>query len=679
MLLRPLRVLGTFTLAVVLAAAGSLAAQSAQPTSDAEVTSYCEHVATLANPFFEGRGSGSKGNDLAADYLEFYYKKAGLKPAFPSEAAEAEGAGGAEPYSSYRQNFTVGRRTAVKSAELSYRGPGGVQKSLAAGTDFNALAISATGKTEGNVVFAGYSLVSGPDGYSTYQENDSLEGKIAMVMRFEPITEEGKSRFSEAGGPRWSNAAALRPKLQAAVSRGAAAIILINPPGADDVRTNNLEDAETSAGFGRSMGVPVVMMSIPAADALIRAGDANARSLEDLRRLADSKGGLIELENATVTIDIAVEEVPKATQNLGGILPGRGELAGQFIVMGAHYDHVGFGRDGGANPANVGEIHPGADDNASGTAGILIAMNKLKRIYEEFPADQPLRSVLFLHFSGEEIGLLGSRHFVRNSPFDAKDIYAMINFDMIGRMRESQVDMNGTGTAVGFDAIVDPLIAQSGLTVKKLTGGQGPSDHQSFYSGGIPVLFFFTGFHDVYHAPGDVASLVNCEGGVQVVELGVSIVQTLASRAGPLEFQETESTWGRADRPRRLGEREREQARQPSGTAGQNEPSDASATPSPGPAMSQMKVRFGIRPNYGESIDCVAVEGVSEGGSAAAAGIKAGDRMLKWNGATLTNMQSWMALLANHNPGDVVDVTIDRGGTEQVIKVTLKAADAGPR
>jgi hypothetical protein len=407
---------------------------------------------------------------------------------------------------------------------------------------------------------------------------------------------------------------------------------------------------------------------------LIRAGDANARSLEDLRRLADSSGGLIELPNATVTIDVALEEVPKQTQNLGGILPGRGDLASQYIVMGAHYDHVGYGHDGGANPANVGQIHPGADDNASGTSGILIAINKLKRAYDEAPADQPLRSVMFLLFSGEEIGLLGSRHFVRSSPFDAKDIYAMINFDMIGRMRDNKVDMNGTGTALDFDSILDPLIASSGLTVNKLTGGQGPSDHQSFYNGGIPVLFFFTGFHDVYHAPGDVASLVNCEGAVQVVDLGVSIVKTLAARPGPLEFQETQSTWGRQGRPERLGERERNAARNIPAA-----PDGDAAAPSPGPAMAQMKVRFGIRPNYGESIDCVAVEAVSDGGSAAAAGIKAGDRMLKWNGEALTDMQTWMALMAKHNPGDVVDVTIDRGGTEQVIKVTLKPADAGPR
>lgn len=676
MLQRPLRILGSCTLAVVLGVSGVLAAQSAQPTRDPDVTAYCEHVATLANPFFEGRGTGSKGNNLAADYLEFYYKQAGLRPAFSVETEAADGATVLSPFSSFRQDFTVGRSTAVTAASLSYADPSGDAGTvnLEVGKDFNPLALSGSGRVQGQVVFAGYSLASGPNGYATYAEGDSLDGKIAMVMRFEPINEAGRSRFTEEGGPRWSNAAALRPKLQAAVSRGASAIILINPPGADDPRTNNLEDVQTSAGFGRTLGIPVVMMSIPAADALIRAGDQNARSLEDLRRLADAAGGLIELSKATVTIDVALEEVPKRTQNLGGILPGRGDLAGQYIVMGAHYDHVGYGHDGGANPANVGQIHPGADDNASGTSGILIAINKLKRAYDEAPADQPLRSVMFLLFSGEEIGLLGSRHFVRSSTFDARDIYAMINFDMIGRMRDNKVDMNGTGTALDFDSILDPLIASSGLTVNKLTGGQGPSDHQSFYNGGIPVLFFFTGFHDVYHAPGDVASLVNCEGAVQVVDLGVSIVKTLAARPGPLEFQETQSTWGRQGRPERLGESERNAARNIPAA-----PDGDAAAPSPGPAMAQMKVRFGIRPNYGESIDCVAVEAVSDGGSAAAAGIKAGDRMLKWNGEPLTDMQTWMALMAKHNPGDVVDVTIDRGGTEQVIKVTLKPADAGPR
>jgi len=656
-------VLSSFALALAVCSPSN--AQSSAPTRDAEVTAYCEHVATLANPFFEGRGTGSKGNNLAADYLEFYYRKAGLRPAFPAAPSGSEGA----EFTSYRQDFTVGRSTAVITEVMSYFDPAmkAPVTNLRAGTDFNALAVSGSGTVQGSVVFAGYSLTKGPDGYKTYAEDESLEGKIAMVLRFEPIGGDGTSRFAEAGGggPRWSNAAALRPKLQAAVDRKAAAIILVNPPGADDPRTDNLEDIHTSAGFGRSLGVPVVMMSLAAADALVRAGDADGRSLEDLRKLADAEGGLIELPGATVTLDISVEEIPKRTQNLGGILPGRGDLAGQYIVMGAHYDHVGYGRDGGANPNNVGEIHPGADDNASGTSGVLIAMDKLTKIYEDAPADQPLRSILFMHFSGEEIGLLGSRHFVKNSPFDAKDIYAMINMDMIGRLREGKVDMNGTGTAKDFDAILDPLVAESGLNVKKLTGGQGPSDHQSFYNGGIPVIFFFTGFHADYHAPGDVASLVNCEGAMQVVDLGVEIVRTLAAREGDLEFQETESTWGREDRPT---------------SAAQRDVADVANGPAnPGPSMAAMKIRFGIRPAYGESGDGIIVEGVVEGGSAAAAGIKAGDRLVKWNADKITDIRAWMGMMAKHNPGDVVDVAVMRGGEEQVIKVTLKAADAGAR
>ena len=665
MLPRPFRFFRPIVLGLLLAM--PTAAQAAD-SRDPDVTTYCEHVATLANPFFEGRGSGSKGNNLAADYLEFYYRKAGLKPAFPVEVAEGQTA----EFASYRQSFSVGRGIAVSHASVATWDPTtkAQVKNLKEGEDFNVLALSASGEVRGPVVFAGYSLATGPDEFRTYAKDDSLEGKIAMVLRFEPMDDDGRSRIAEEGGPTWSNAAALRPKLQAAITRGASAIILVNPPGAADDRTNNLEDVVTSAGFGRQMGVPVIMMSIPAADAFVRAADAQGRSLLELRKVADTQRGVLELPRTTLSLSVSVEEKPKLTENLGGILPGRGELASQYIVMGAHYDHVGYGRDGGANPANIGQIHPGADDNASGTSGVLIAMTKLKKLYDDAPADQPLRSILFMHFSGEEIGLLGSRHFVRDGAFAASDIYAMINFDMIGRMRDNKVDLNGTGTAVGFDEILDPLIASSGLHVRKLTGGQGPSDHQSFYNAEIPVIFFFTGFHDVYHAPGDVASLVNCEGGVQVVDLGVKIAHTLARRAEPLEFQPTESTWGREDRPRRLGEEQRPGARR--------ERPEADA-PAPGPGMAQMKVRFGIRPAYGDPDGGVLIEGVSEGGSAAAAGIKDGDRLVKWNGEQIADIRGWMGMMSKHEPGDEVDVTVVRNGKEQVIKVKLKPADAGAR
>lgn len=678
------RTFRVFPLVAGIVATMCAAAIAAQPSDEAmqrDIAQLREHVFTLANPYYEGRGSGSRGNRLAADYLEFYYRRAGLKPAFSLEESAADGSTVTTPFASYRQTFSVGRGTVVEREALSLSGgPDGVARTFASGQEFNALAVTGSGTVEAEAVFAGYSIEDGPDGYATYADDAAFDGRIAIVMRFEPMDETGRSRFVDEGGPRWSRAAALRPKLQAAIDHGAGAIILVNPPGADDPRVATLETVQTSQGFGRPMSVPVVMMSLEAADQLIRAADGQGRGLMDLRRLADEDGGVHPLPRARVKIEVQAEQAPKLTQNLGGILPGRGELADQLIVVGAHMDHVGFGHDGGANPANVGQLHPGADDNASGTSAVLVAMNQIKDFYSAAPADQPLRSVLFMHYSGEEIGLLGSRHFVQNNPFNASDIYAMINMDMVGRVRNNLVDLNGSGTAKGFEELLDPIIARSPLTVRKLPGGQGPSDHQSFYNAQIPVIFFFSGFHPEYHAPGDTPEKINIEGAVQVAALASDIVFTLAGRAEPLEFQPTTATFGRLNEderpggpPARVGRGGRAQGDQPA------QPPAADAQPERGPSMATMRVRFGIRPGYGETEPGVLVEGVSEGGSAAAAGLKEGDRMIKWNGKAIADIRGWMELLATHNAGDEVEVTVVRNGVETVLKARLQGVDTEPR
>ncbi|MBX3402517.1 MAG: M28 family peptidase [Phycisphaeraceae bacterium] len=659
--------------------AAAIAAPATDATIERDIALYREHIFTLANPYYEGRGSGSRGNRLAADYLEFYYRRAGLTPAFTLEETAADGTTVTTPFASYRQSFSVGRGTVVQREALSVSGGGDAgARTFIPGQDFNALAITGSGTIEAEAVFVGYSIEDGPDDYSTYAQAEPLDGRIAIVMRFEPMDETGRSRFVDEGGPRWSAAAALRPKLQAAIDRGAGAIILVNPPGADDPRAGNLETVQTSQGFGRPMGVPVVMMSQRGADDLVRAADARGRGLMDLRRLADEGGGVHALARSRVRIDVSAEQAPKITENLGGILPGRGELASQYVILGAHMDHVGFGHDGGANPANVGQLHPGADDNASGTSAVLIAMNRVRDFFDSAPAGQPLRSVLFMHFSGEEIGLLGSRHFVRNNTFNARDIYAMINMDMVGRVRNNLVDLNGTGTAKGFEEWLDPIIARSPLSVRKLPGGQGPSDHQSFYNAQIPVIFFFSGFHPDYHAPGDTPDKINIEGAVQVAALASDIVFNLAARQESLEFQPTTATFGRLNEderpggpPARTGRGGRARGDQPAPPP----PPAADAQPDRGPSMAAMRVRFGIRPGYDETEPGVLVEGVSEGGSAAAAGLKEGDRMIKWNGKAIADIRGWMELLAAHNAGDEVEVTIVRDGTERVIKAKLQGVD----
>ncbi|MBC7835777.1 MAG: M28 family peptidase, partial [Phycisphaerales bacterium] len=515
--------------------------------NDSDVHRYREHVVTLANPYFEGRGSGTAGNDRAAAYLELWFERIGLEPIFEGSASDdAAGTSG----KIYRQEFSVGTRTEVTSASLGRVGGGDGGTELRSGDDFEVLGLSGSGKGELPLVFAGYAIseaeLPGGGAYQTFAEGDSLEGKAAIILRFEPMNADGKSRFADE---RWSNNADLGGKIRLAASKGAAAVILVNAPGADDdrARTDKLETASSLRGMGRALDIPVVMMTIGQADILVRAADEQGRSLESLRKIADEAGGVIELPKAKLAINVAVERKPRITNNIIGLLPGKGELADEYVVIGAHFDHVGDGNSGGSVSNEYGQIHYGADDNASGTSGMLLAAEIMKKHYEALPAEASARSILFMGFSGEEMGLIGSRFFVQNSPFEASSIYAMLNMDMIGRMRDDKIEIGGIGSAEGFEAIVDPFFTASGLEISRQPGGSGPSDHASFNAGGIPVLFFFTGFHREYHTPRDVSALINPEGGVRVAMLCTDIAKSLAARTEPLTFV---STSGSSSGPR---------------------------------------------------------------------------------------------------------------------------------
>jgi len=624
--------------------------------ADADVTAYREHVITLANPFFDGRMPGSRGNELAAAYIEQRFKALGLKPAFP---AAAPGADGKEPgEGAFHQPFEFGRRTDVKRAAMSYPA-GAVASELKPGADFNVLGVSGSGTVTAPLVFVGYSLNEGPapdhKAFSSYKEGDDLTGKIAVIIRFEPQNAEGKSAFT---GASWSNAAAMYPKLEAAAKRGAAGIIIAHPPGAKDDRIDKIQTAQETTRLGRALDIPVVMMTIPAADAMIRAADSSGRSLEDLRKLADAGGhGAIDLPKAAVTLDAAVERTPRTTDNVAAILPGRGELAAQYIIVGAHFDHVGDNSLGGGR-GPVGVIHPGADDNASGTAGLLLNAAWLAEHYKTLPETANIRSILFMGFSAEEMGLVGSRFFVRNSPIPASSIDAMLNMDMIGRLRENKLELAGVGTAKDFQAVIQSILDSSGLTINALPGGRGPSDHASFYAESIPVLHFFTGLHDVYHTPGDTTDTINFEGGTRVAKLCSLVAIDLAARAERLEFTTSTGPSMPSDGPAR-GDR---------------------AAGTPGSAMPSLKIRFGVAPgSYAEGEPGIPVGEVYPNTSAADAGIKAGDRLTKWNGDPIGDVADWMAKMGKHEPGDEVDVTVVRDKAEQVIKVKLKARERGAR
>jgi hypothetical protein len=266
---------------------------------------------------------------------------------------------------------------------------------------------------------------------------------------------------------------------------------------------------------------------------------------------------------------------------------------------------------------------------------MLCAARAMRDWYGSKDAPANLRSVVFLAFTAEEMGLDGSREFVRNPIMPADRIAAMINLDMVGRLRGDELAMSGTGTAEGFGELIRPAIERSGLTVKSDPGGRGPSDHASFYAAGIPVLFLFTGNHDEYHKPGDQGHTVNPLGASKVVRLTEELARTLATVPQKPKFTSSDGRGG-SDR-------------------------------------GYAKVRLGIQPNMSKREQPgLEVDDVSAGTSAAEAGLRRGDVILTWNEAPLDDTPTLMERLRDHEPGDVVKLKVLREGKEIMVDVTLK-------
>jgi hypothetical protein len=611
----------------------------------AEVQRYQQHVMTLADPYFEGRAPGTAGNTRAAEYIEHYFRKAGLEPAFPGEE-------GAAP--TFRQGFRAGSERKVTEERASFAA-GEKTTGLAPGKDFNLLGSSGSGDFEdAPVVFVGYAIEEGSDGYATFSEEDDLTGKVALVLRFEPMNSEGKSRWVEKG---WSPASGLDAKLQAVAERGAAAILMVNPPECADPRSKEMMDLKSSIGASRPRQVPVAMVSPETADAMLRASGRG--SLLEMRERADEKGEVVELPGVTMSMAASVERAPIMTDNVAGLLPGRGELKDEYIVIGGHYDHVGFGPTGVIDAKNMGKLHPGADDNASGTSGVLMLADWLAEQYGKLPDDAPARSIIFIAFTAEESGLNGSRWFVNHPPVPLESIDLMVNMDMIGRLREDKLDVDGVESAVGFYDWLKPFFDDSGLVIKHGFSIPSNSDHYSFYAKKIPILSLFTGYHDVYHTPGDEAYLINAPGAVRALKLVERIVVESAQR---------EERW------------EYKPSRRPAAPKEEEKPAEQAAAPSDSPGPVRGNVRFGIAPgDYSDDEPGVLVGDVYDGTPAAAAGIKKGDRMVRWNGKALKDVEGWMPLLSAAKPGDVVEIVVVRDDKEITTKATLTARNEAPK
>ncbi len=683
----------TSAIATTQAGTDSPSAQTAakpRPVADdariAREARYREHISTLANPAFEGRAPGTNGNRLAANYLEFWYNKVGLKPAFSAAAnqtmladpkndlleanAHFASAGGER---SYRQVFVAplsrrpGDSVRVERQTLSYV-QGADTLTLAPGTHYNVLGYSSNATlTNAPLVFVGYGIEDDESDYFSFDKpkdwphegepGKPLAGRIAVLLRFEPLNEEGESRLTDDG--RFSGASGIDGKLRRTIAKGAAGIILVSPPGAKDPRTGRLEDL--SFGLGeRPLSVPIVMMSEDAADALLKAADAQGRGLMDLRRIADERGELIDLPKTTLSLDVGVSRTPTVTDNVGAVLPGAGPLASEWIVIGSHYDHVGYGYFGSREPEKRGTIHPGADDNASGTSANLLLAERLSAAMSGSDAPGNRRSILFLQFCAEESGLNGARYYTQRPLAPIADHVLMVNLDMVGRVRDDKVEVTGVGTGDGMEAWASDYFSRSHLTIAAKKSGLGPSDHNVFSLAGVPVMFFFSGLHDQYHKTTDTSDLINVPGAVDISDLVYDMVLDAATR--PTRFAFTSAN-GR-----------------PAGDASAQAADPNANSDQPVGGMGGIRVRFGVAPgDYSGEKPGVLVGDVFPDMPAAKAGIKSGDLMTKWNGKAIESVESWMPLLASHKPGDEVEIVIVRDGAEQTVKATLVARDRGAR
>lgn len=583
-----------------------------------EAVEWYQHVMTLSNPWFEGRAPGSDGIERAADYLEYWMQRDGLKPAFAG---------------SFRQPFILpSRRPEVVFAAISADG-----NALEEGSDFQLLPNSGGGELEGPLAFVGYGIEDGPDGYDSFASAGDLDGKVVMVFRYEPIGAEGTSRWSER---RFSRHAALAGKFAAIAKRGAVAILLVNPPGVRD-GAEGLE-IPRRGGLGPQLSIPAFIVSPATAARLLEGDAAEASALAAWREAADQAKPMPALAGGGASIRIAVEiEDGVETSNIAGVLPGAGPLADEWIVLGAHYDHIG--ETAGENGAI--ELNPGADDNASGTSALLVLAAKMREMADAGELPESRRSVLFIAFTAEESGLNGSRHFVQNPTVSADKVSAMVNLDMIGRLRNDEIVVGGVRSGAGLLERIRPHLEASELLVRADPSGRAPSDHSNFYGASIPVLFFFTGVHESYHQPGDRGHTVNPAGAAKVMALVERVLLELIS-GEKVDFASPDAA-----------------------------PAAAAAG---GPDRGYAGVRLGVQPGLSEG-EGVKVEAVSEGTSASEAGIVAGDVILSWDGMLLMGAGDMMAKLRSHEPGDVATLIVVRDGKEQEIKVTLKASGGARR
>ncbi len=583
---------------------------------------YMRHVEALASDEFEGRMSGTPGASKAATYIgvQFY-----------NNHMDAPG----EPINSWFQNFEfTSGVTLGPDNEAAWITHGQVTP-LKIEKDFIPVFFSPNTEVEGGIVFAGYGISAAQD--EKYDDYDGIDvkGKVVIVLRGEPQTDD-EARFAGKKPTAYSD---LRYKSYNANKRGAVGMIVVTGPlDRRATEEDRLMDFGRSDVYGES-AIPIVHMKRDTVQDVLGffGGD-----LTEYQRQMDEelKPATLDASYVTARIKTDLIKVYTETENVIGIVPGT-ERPDEFIVIGAHYDHLGYGEGGTTLPHEELEklpmeerIHYGADDNASGTAAVI----ELARYFSDFRDNG--RTLVFIAFGAEELGTLGSLHYVKNPVVPLEKTVAMINFDMVGRVRNKVITLQGIGTAEEWPEILDSADQSSPLELKRFDDGVGGSDYTSFYNAGIPVLNFFSGVHEDYHRPSDTADKINAEDAVEVVEIAKNVIMKLDEYES-LTFQKTTAP-------------ETSQSGQVDQGGG-------------------FSVYLGTIPDYSYTgSDGVLIAGVREGSPAEKAGMLAGDILVQIGDAEIKNIYDFTYALQDHRPGDIVLIAVLRNGERVELEATLR-------
>jgi hypothetical protein len=537
------------------------------------------HVRFLADDLLEGRGVGTNGERCAADYLAEQFRAFGLEPAGP---------GG-----SWFQVFPVRTGAALGAANrLVVAG-----RSYELGREWTPLGFSASASVERELVYGGH-LLSSPGSPADEFARMDISDRIVVVEWGDPDAPHG---MSIRGDPHF--------KATVAAGRQAAGILVLAPLGMELPALGG----ETRA----QLPIPAAMLSGEAAAVLREALIGGAR-------------GRLDVDVRVTTAD---------ARNVLALLPGASPtLRDEYIIVGAHYDHLGYGDEGSLAP-DERAVHNGADDNASGTAALL----EIARTLSSGP--RPERSVLFAAFTGEERGLWGSARFVAQPIVPLERVVAMLNLDMVGRVTDDAITVFGVGTAVEWSEILDRASAAMArpLRIAKAPDGFGPSDHSSFYGEGIPVLHFFSNTHEDYHRPSDDWEKVNIEGVERVAELAARVARRLASGGADA----VALTLVRQERP------------SPAATA---QSSSSAYGPYLGTIPDMTPRDFGLR-----------LTGVREGSPAELAGLRAGDVVVEFDGNPIADIYAYTYALQAKRAGDTVTIVVERDGRRITVQATLGA------